>query len=385
MSSPTQSLKPLLQDDFKLKIIDDLGMLLPSANSKKKTRYAMFECPICASPFKATVNNAKRNTQKTCSSACGVPTGIGDTEISKKVLHEFMSYNTLTGIFTCKKKWSQRSVIGAKLGVTTSKGYLKIGFGNKEYLLHRLAFMYVTGKWPKDQVDHINHIKTDNRWTNLREVTAFTNQQNMSKSTRNSSGIVGVSYNTHRKKWQAQVRENGNTHSASFDTKFGAIRQRLKWNTQFNFHENHGKEYKPPHLHIEVPVYYTQTFKTKPSKTFLVGMNWYNTAHYYIRNEVKQEYSNLIIPLLQKEKFNITGTYEVAYIYHYKNTQSDLLNVGALMSKYFLDSAQKAGTVEEDNVMYCKKETFYVGKQEKENPRVDIFIRPYKVKEDNES
>lgn len=134
------------------------------------------------------------------------------------------------------------------------------------------------------------------------------------------------------------------------------------------------------HLQITVPCYYTQTFQTKKSKTFLVGLNWSRNAHHYIQNTVKQTYSDIITPLLVQSGFKIKGTYEVAYVYNYKSKSSDLLNVGALMSKYFLDAAQKAGTVAEDNVQYCLKESFYVGVQNKENPSVDIFIRPYKDK-----
>jgi Holliday junction resolvase RusA-like endonuclease len=129
------------------------------------------------------------------------------------------------------------------------------------------------------------------------------------------------------------------------------------------------------HLHISVPCYYTQTFATKPSKTFLVGMNWLRTAYHFIQNKVKQDYSDLITPKLMASGFKLSGKYEVAYVYYYKSQVSDLLNVGALMSKYFLDAAQKAGTVREDNVQYCVKEAFYVGKQDKENPRVEIYIR----------
>ena len=136
-----------------------------------------------------------------------------------------------------------------------------------------------------------------------------------------------------------------------------------------------------PHLCISVPVYYTQTFKTKKDKTFLVGMNWLRTAHHYIQNTVKQDYNSLLVPLLSASKFKIKGTYEVAYVYYYKNKNSDLLNVGALLSKYFLDAAQRAGVIQNDNVQYCLKEAFYVGKQDKNHPRMEIFIRPYTLKE----
>ena len=137
------------------------------------------------------------------------------------------------------------------------------------------------------------------------------------------------------------------------------------------------------YLHISLPVYYTQTFKTKSDKTFLVGMNWLRTAYHYLQNQVKQEYSSIFTPQLAKHPYKVTGKYEVAYEYYYKNKSTDLLNVGALMSKYFLDMAQKAGIVKEDNVQYCVKETFYVKEQDKENPRMEIYLRAIKDEDEH--
>ena len=57
-------------------------------------------------------------------------------------------------------------------------GYFNIIFEHKQYLVHRFVFLIATGDWPKDQVDHINGAKADNRWVNLRDVTAQQNQAN---------------------------------------------------------------------------------------------------------------------------------------------------------------------------------------------------------------
>lgn len=114
-------------------------------------------------------------------------------------------------------------------------------------------------------------------------------------------------------------------------------------------------------------------------------MNWLRVSHRYLQNKVKQDYSDIITPSLVASNFKLKGTYEVAYVYYYKNKASDLLNVGALMSKYFLDAAQKAGVVVEDNVQYCLKESFYAGTQDRENPRVEIFIRAYTKKDTNDN
>jgi len=136
------------------------------------------------------------------------------------------------------------------------------------------------------------------------------------------------------------------------------------------------------HIHLTLPCYYTQRFKTKKDKTFLVGMNWYNTGHYFIKNEVKTWYTNFILAELKAQgATKIKGDYELAFVYYYKNKTSDLGNVCAVSSKFANDAFEKYGLVVNDNVQHCKKEAYYVGEHDKENPRVEVFIRPYKEKE----
>lgn len=234
----TKQLKPLVQAEFNLTIVKDLGMVLPSETSKKKTRYALFICPHCNSTFKASVNNVKTENVTMCSTTCDLykPGKLTQIEIQKLFM-----YNPKTGIVTRKLKTARRQTIGEEVGVLTKNGYLKCGIGLKEYLIHRLVWLYEYGHWPV-QVDHINSNTCDNRKSNLRDVTHFENQQNMSKSKRNTSGVVGVTYTPKGKKWLATIRENGTNHTKRFSTKFGAIRQRIKWNRQFNFHPLHGRK-----------------------------------------------------------------------------------------------------------------------------------------------
>ncbi len=132
------------------------------------------------------------------------------------------------------------------------------------------------------------------------------------------------------------------------------------------------------HTHITLPVYYTQHFKTKDDRTFMVGMNWYRTAHYHIKNQVKVWFTDEILRQLKAIKAKpIKGAYELAIIYHYKSVVSDLGNVCGLASKHANDAFEKYGLIENDNVKYCKKEAYYVGEQDKDNPRVEVFVRKY--------
>ena len=135
---------------------------------------------------------------------------------------------------------------------------------------------------------------------------------------------------------------------------------------------------------ISVPVYYTQTFKTKKPKTFLVNLNWARNSHYHIANKVKQHYNAMIIAELQLQNATrIEGPYEVAMKYYYKNKSSDLDNITSQMLKYANDAFQQYGLVENDNIKFCKRICSYVGDEDKDNPRVEIFIRQYKESADD--
>jgi hypothetical protein len=77
-------------------------------------------------------------------------------------------------------------------GCLQHNGYRHIGVLGKVYSAHRLAFLYMTGKFPLDEVDHKNHERSDNRWSNLREVTRLENSRNRSMHLNNKSGFSGV-------------------------------------------------------------------------------------------------------------------------------------------------------------------------------------------------
>ena len=142
---------------------------------------------------------------------------------------------------------------------------------------------------------------------------------------------------------------------------------------------------KPKHINITLPVYYTQTFKTKPDKKIFVAMNWWRNCHYHIKNEVKQWFNTETLKQLTAQDAKpIKGPYETAFVYYFKTATTDLGNVCALASKHVNDSFQSYGLVENDNVKFCRKEAYYVGEQDKDNPRVEIFVRPWVEKEQDD-
>lgn len=122
-----------------------------------------------------------------------------------EMLRRILFYNKLTGNFTWIGK-RRRVKEGKIAGRINQKGYRQIGTGGSLYQAHRLAWLWMTGEWPKTQIDHINMNRSDNRWANLREATREQNMANSQVSLANTSGKKGVYWETRRRKWRAQLR-----------------------------------------------------------------------------------------------------------------------------------------------------------------------------------
>lgn len=95
------------------------------------------------------------------------------------------------------------------------------------YLAHRLAWFYVHGVWPSQQIDHINRCRTDNRLVNLREATSSENCQNRPLQRNSTSGHTGVTWNATLLKWHARISLGGKRrHIGWYHTKEEAIKAR---------------------------------------------------------------------------------------------------------------------------------------------------------------
>lgn len=139
--------------------------------------------------------------------------------ITKERLKEVLSYDPETGIFT--SLISRGSIKpGDVINGCKSHGYLVTRIDDVLYRLHRLAWLYMYGEWPKGDTDHLNMIRDDNRIINLREATRSENMRNSIGRSNNLSGVKGVSFDKARNKWQAHISVN-KTHIAlgRFDTK----------------------------------------------------------------------------------------------------------------------------------------------------------------------
>ena len=160
--------------------------------------------------------------------------------ITQERLKEMLDYDPETGVFTWIAKPCSRICIGAIAGCN-SHGYMVIGLDGVLHMAHRLAWLYMRGGFTKDQIDHINHIRNDNRWVNLREVTHLENKRNLPQRSNNTSGVIGVSWNKLERKWQATIKVNYRNKSLGyFKDKFEATCARKSAQNRYGFHPNHG-------------------------------------------------------------------------------------------------------------------------------------------------
>jgi hypothetical protein len=89
------------------------------------------------------------------------------------------------------------------------KGYLRGNLFGKGIMAHRAAFCLMTGRWPQNQIDHVNGVRDDNRWCNLREATNRQNQYNQRSAHKSSSRFVGVAWCKRSGRWTAYICPDG--------------------------------------------------------------------------------------------------------------------------------------------------------------------------------
>lgn len=134
-------------------------------------------------------------------------------------LLDIIAYNPETGQFT----WTaprQKIRVGAVAGWRCKKGRNWVEIFGKQYACARLAIFYMTGKWPPEQVDHINLDKGDDRWKNLRCATQSQNQGNRASKKGKKIPFKGVTYKSHLPKpYIAQIcKDKTHYHLGCFST-----------------------------------------------------------------------------------------------------------------------------------------------------------------------
>jgi hypothetical protein len=126
------------------------------------------------------------------------------TDLALDRLREVLHYDQQTGIFHWIVRRGPR-LAGSIAGTVHVDGYAQIRIDGKLYMAHVLAWFYVHERWPNDQLDHKNMVKSDNRISNLRDATISQNLGNTGKRSLNSSGDKGVYFDPRTKKWRAEI------------------------------------------------------------------------------------------------------------------------------------------------------------------------------------
>jgi hypothetical protein len=160
------------------------------------------------------------------------------SELTQEYLKRILVYDDGKLIWNVKR--GRYVKIGTIAGKLRKDLYTDIKIDGRMYLLHRLIWMYFNGKFPDQYIDHINHIRIDNRIENLREVSRLENNRNHKKSKINTSGVTGVVWHKRDQEWRVQMNIDGKRVSKGFLKIEDAIEYRKNFETNNNYHINHG-------------------------------------------------------------------------------------------------------------------------------------------------
>jgi hypothetical protein len=152
-------------------------------------------------------------------------------DITADYVRSILDYDPETGLLTWKRRervsrqWNTKYA-GKEAGVL-SLGYIKIRIEKRAYQAHRLIWLMMTGSWPKEQIDHIDMDRSNNRWVNLREASNAENMRNTKAHIDNSSGFKGVYFVNDRNKFRGSVMINGKiSHTKRCETAEEAYEER---------------------------------------------------------------------------------------------------------------------------------------------------------------
>ena len=131
-------------------------------------------------------------------------------------IKSLVSYDTETGYITRKSN-------GKVIGGVTAQGYLSAYVGGKPRLLHRLAFEIMEGRSPRSQIDHIDRVRTNNVWSNLREVSVSQNSFNRGPNRNRNVLYKNVYYIPKLKRYRVKMKIDGITrHFGYYNTEEAA-------------------------------------------------------------------------------------------------------------------------------------------------------------------
>lgn len=120
-------------------------------------------------------------------------------------LLEVLDYNRETGIFRWKVSLSNRAIAGNVAGTCHKGTYIRISVDKQIYEAAPLAWFYVHGVWPTNEIDHKDRIGYHNGINNLRDANRKEQERNKLAGSRNTSGFKGVSWHKQKQNWRASI------------------------------------------------------------------------------------------------------------------------------------------------------------------------------------
>lgn len=176
------------------------------------------------------------------------------TRLQPSELIELLNYSPETWHFYWKERsskwfdseasrvaWNNRFSGKRAFSLEGKGGYRGGNVAGTQVREHRVAWAMHYGEWPIGQIDHINKNKSDNRISNLREVSPAQNARNMKRYSTNTSGVVGVSWDGSKGLWSARIGVDGKTKNIGrFKTKMEAEKARKIKEIELGYSRNHG-------------------------------------------------------------------------------------------------------------------------------------------------
>lgn len=152
---------------------------------------------------------------------------------SRDEVMKVISYDPLTGYFTRLSTSSRADTI---MTIGYRRVRVTIGGVKHEFLAHRLAWLMVHGRWPENEIDHINGDRSDNSISNLRHATRLQNARNIKLRCDNQSGAFGIS--RHQRGWKVQI---GKKYVGYYGCFYLAVSARKAAELENEYHANHGR------------------------------------------------------------------------------------------------------------------------------------------------
>lgn len=162
-------------------------------------------------------------------------------DLTQERLKELLDYDPATGLFVRKGDRGGHKA-GSVAGCLNQSGYILLKVDGPSFKAHRLAFLFMEGSLPPEDVDHINHDRADNRWSNIRAVTRRVNARHCSMNRLNVSGAAGVRWRENDGFWVSQITVDGKQiHLGTTTDKDEAIRWRKAAEVKYGFSPYHGQ------------------------------------------------------------------------------------------------------------------------------------------------